>query len=190
MPRKAGPLQHGTRTGYGRGCRCADCCTAQCEYDRAYYLANREARIAKAVRWQQENPERHRSNRRRRSVEAPEVAAESHRRWVAANPERRAAQLAAWRKANPEKVAMTSRLSRARRKGTPTTQAGRDYCRILAHDPCAYCGETNPVEFDHITPLMRGGDGDWTNFTPACRSCNARKATRSLLLYLHERAAA
>lgn len=62
------------------------------------------------------------------------------------------------------------------------------YGEMLLRDPCSYCGA--PTEqIDHIQPFSRGGPNGWENLTGACRSCNARKRTRSALTYLLERAA-
>lgn len=43
---------------------------------------------------------------------------------------------------------------------------------------CAYCGKENArLERDHMIPLARGGDHVASNIAPACRWCNAHKAT-------------
>lgn len=50
-------------------------------------------------------------------------------------------------------------------------------------DPCSYCGGS-AKELDHITPFIHGGADGWENRAAICRSCNARKKTRSLLTFL------
>jgi len=44
---------------------------------------------------------------------------------------------------------------------------------------CAYCGVPldDNWQVDHIHPRHRGGTDDEENLAPACRSCNATKAT-------------
>lgn len=43
---------------------------------------------------------------------------------------------------------------------------------------CAYCGRKNAkLERDHKIPLSRGGAHTASNIVPACRWCNAHKAT-------------
>ena len=54
------------------------------------------------------------------------------------------------------------------------------YCR---HDPCAYCGGPSDT-IDHIEPKVRGGSDHWTNLTASCMSCNSRKGSMPLLLFL------
>lgn len=44
---------------------------------------------------------------------------------------------------------------------------------------CAYCGQTKRLERDHAVPPIRGGSNAIGNIQPACRSCNARKGTRT-----------
>lgn len=55
-----------------------------------------------------------------------------------------------------------------------------DYVQILKKDPCAYCGQ-KCEHIDHIVPLARNGDSNWTNYTAACGQCNQTKYTKSLL---------
>lgn len=63
----------------------------------------------------------------------------------------------------------------------------RVYAALLRSDPCSYCGAAESGEVDHIAPLHRGGGDRWNNLTAACRSCNASKMQRSVLVYLLER---
>lgn len=50
---------------------------------------------------------------------------------------------------------------------------------------CAYCERAvGKLEQDHVVPLSKGGSHIADNIVPACRSCNARKSTRSLADFL------
>ncbi|NUQ01094.1 MAG: HNH endonuclease [Armatimonadetes bacterium] len=52
---------------------------------------------------------------------------------------------------------------------------------IFARDShrCQYCGETEqPLTLDHVVPVSRGGNHDWTNLVTSCVSCNNRKGDR------------
>jgi 5-methylcytosine-specific restriction endonuclease McrA len=40
---------------------------------------------------------------------------------------------------------------------------------------CAYCGETENLTLDHITPRARGGTDRVTNIVCACKECNISK---------------
>ena len=68
---------------------------------------------------------------------------------------------------------------RFRRQVTNTFLFARDEYQ------CQYCGRASgqlkPREFltrDHLIPMSRGGENEWTNVVTACSSCNTRKANR------------
>jgi 5-methylcytosine-specific restriction endonuclease McrA len=45
---------------------------------------------------------------------------------------------------------------------------------------CQYCGRTDgELTMDHVLPLSRGGQTNWTNVVTACVPCNRRKANRT-----------
>lgn len=49
---------------------------------------------------------------------------------------------------------------------------------ILKRDnySCRYCGKTKgPFEFDHVYPVVRGGESVLENIVTACRRCNRKK---------------
>ena len=69
----------------------------------------------------------------------------------------------------------------SRTRGWPADdEATCTYVRILALDPCAYCGGKSD-EIDHIDP---DGNNEWTNLTAICKRCNRSKMRKSLLLSL------
>lgn len=49
---------------------------------------------------------------------------------------------------------------------------------------CAYCGEKNPLEMDHVIPITRGGEHSIDNIVPACRACNGGKNNKPLLVWM------
>lgn len=118
----------------------------------------------------------------------PEKARAAVRAWHERHRDTRAEYMAEWRERNREHVRTMARQDRRRRRGAMRDDA-LGYAEVLAGDPCAYCGGP-ATEVDHIDPLVETEDGDWTNLTAACRSCNARKNRRSLLTYLREVATA
>jgi 5-methylcytosine-specific restriction endonuclease McrA len=155
-------------------------------------------RTARARR--QENLERYRgySNKRREDPAFVEQQREYHRRWYVENREKQAAKQRAyyvsrreeriakaleWAKANPDKRRTINLADKQRRRGLTVTAESKSYIPVLLADPCAYCGG-KAGEIDHITAVTDCGSGEWSNLTAACRSCNARKQTRSLLQYL------
>jgi hypothetical protein len=104
--------------------------------------------------------------------------------WRHDNPNLVKAQTARWRANNPKK----KRMSNLQRHDIRRSLTNHDliYIEAITNDPCAYCG--GPMEHvDHIDPVALNGDSDWTNFTPACGSCNRAKAAKPLLLFLVDR---
>lgn len=47
------------------------------------------------------------------------------------------------------------------------------------NNKCAYCNE-RATSLDHITPRFRSGSSKRNNLVPACRRCNASKASYKL----------
>ena len=48
---------------------------------------------------------------------------------------------------------------------------------------CAYCGdelELKKMHVDHILARLRGGENNYSNYNPACISCNASKSTYTI----------
>lgn len=47
---------------------------------------------------------------------------------------------------------------------------------------CLYCGEQFQIKLlsrDHVTPLSKGGQDNWSNVVTACKRCNNHKAGRT-----------
>lgn len=56
------------------------------------------------------------------------------------------------------------------------------YAAIAARDGnwCRGCGRADDqLHVDHLLPLSRGGNSDQSNLALLCRSCNARKSTKT-----------
>lgn len=104
----------------------------------------------------------------------------------ARHPETASIYAASWRGANRERVRENVLRQQAERnalkKGAPRA-AIKEYIAILKLDPCVYCGNRAGC-IDHIVALVCGGRHDPENLAAACRSCNARKRSKSLLHFL------
>lgn len=68
-----------------------------------------------------------------------------------------------------------------RAQATPELTA---YVEILRADPCSYCAVASCEHIDHIDPFVSGGMLTVENVTSACASCNHRKGSTPLLLFL------
>jgi 5-methylcytosine-specific restriction endonuclease McrA len=74
-----------------------------------------------------------------------------------------------------------------RRRGNRLTFSDKEYKKIVAADPCAFCPSErahDQIAVDHIEPLRDGGSDTWGNYTAACRVCNAAKGNKTMLSYL------
>lgn len=176
----------------------------QREYNRARRAAmTPEDREAEAAR-------RSALNRRRREAD-PQADRDKVNAWAAANLEkkrasaresyarhaekRRAEALArhyknreavlarrkAEREANPEKH--RARNHARRKHGAGALNPG-EWDQILTdfNKACAYCHQQiDRLEFEHMTPISRGGVTVRDNIVPACPTCNRRKKARNIL---------
>lgn len=93
--------------------------------------------------------------------------------------------VASWAKNNPGKAAQRAQNRRAKKLAADSGCwfARAQYVDLIRTEPCSFCG-TSKSEVDHIDPLTISGDDSWQNLGTACRSCNARKGTMSLLDFL------
>ena len=141
------------------------------EKQRAYFQATREARVAANREWRRKNPERAR---------AADAAYRER------NREHLRSYHAEWWKKNSERVAEYARFRTAVRSaaargavGCAEEQAVRGRVEVWG-ERCWMCGK--PWEcIDHVIPVKRGGTNWPANLRPACRSCNARKSSKSHL---------
>ena len=92
------------------------------------------------------------------------------------------------RKNNPESMRAGVERRRARLVSAPvndfTAADWRDVLDDFNH-ACAYClVQGVQLQQEHMTPLSRGGEHSKPNIVPACKPCNLRKGTRTLLEFL------
>jgi len=62
----------------------------------------------------------------------------------------------------------------------------QDIREIQARDGgfCAYCLKPGATDLEHCTPLARGGANAPDNVVMACRKCNQKKRTKTVLEFL------
>lgn len=104
----------------------------------------------------------------------------------AANPSRFIAKTIAWTRREPEKARALRVQRRARKRGAGGSFTATEWMAKKTDfgQRCAYCYAVKPLTQDHIVPLSRGGKHCGENIVPACRSCNSRKHTKSLLEFV------
>jgi 5-methylcytosine-specific restriction endonuclease McrA len=121
--------------------------------------------------------------------------------WREANRLRIRKRQQEWRENNPDKTrAIAFRWSHSTRGKTVNSRAKVKRRGLLAvarcdftgeqweamkrraGGRCYYCHRRLPLEMDHVIPLVEGGNHTESNIVPACRSCNASKGKKLVLL--------
>lgn len=148
-----------------------------------YRETHREKVRQAADRYREENRETLRAKAREYVAINAETVQARTAAWRLANPDRARRYAAQWAKKNPDLVIAKAHRRRARVAGSDpdlTDEQWQDILYEFGH-ACAYCQSRGPLEVEHMTPISRGGRHTKANIVPACRSCNARKGTRTLL---------
>jgi len=177
--------RHGTVGGYTNyHCRCEPCRDAMRTWDNTRRRPTRKQDVrASHKRWYEANRARRSAQIKQYHVDNAEKMRVAAARWRAENAEEIRAYFQSPQGREARKRAEAKR--RAAKKGAPIgdVRAASDYRRILAGDPCSYCGAPSE-QADHIVPLSKGGAEAWDNLTAACGPCNGRKNARDLLTFL------
>jgi 5-methylcytosine-specific restriction endonuclease McrA len=136
------------KDGNGRRNTCKEC---RQNYNKTYYVKNRDTVLVKRKAYREANAEDIKSYK------------------------------AAYRKANPElnryyKSVYKNRLLKLDPKDALIS---REYRKAIAKDSCRYCGAVKPIMHDdHYFPVSKGGSNIWYNFVRACKDCNESKWNR------------
>jgi 5-methylcytosine-specific restriction endonuclease McrA len=94
-----------------------------------------------------------------------------------------------WRQTPQGKQYMSASHKRwhARRMGVVSNFTHKDWIELVGDygSRCVYCNKKleNP-EQDHIVPLSQGGEHAKENVVPSCRSCNASKNNKTLVVWM------
>ncbi len=65
---------------------------------------------------------------------------------------------------------------------TPIVKFSRQNLYIRDKGKCQYCGapfEAKALTYDHVVPLSKGGQTEWTNVVTCCIGCNLKKGGRT-----------
>src|ERR1700722_11304559 len=76
------------------------------------------------------------------------------------------------------------RRESVKRIGLLQANSGHDRRKIILNSPKCWSADnqrtgTGQFNGDHVIPKSRGGNGDPTNLTPACQTCNLKKGPRT-----------
>ncbi len=95
-----------------------------------------------------------------------------------------------YRQKYPEKMRERARIDRARKLNAPGNGITHKQEKHLFEEydyRCVYCGSKKDITIDHVVALNRGGANDITNAIPACKSCNASKCDKPLLIWMRSK---
>lgn len=107
-------------------------------------------------------------------------------RWYSDNVEGQHERNRGWQRANPDVCAARTIRYSNRKKAAPGNGYTSEQTTWLLENvfagQCAYCARhAVELEWDHITPLSRGGSHHPENLIACCRMCNASKNDKLLL---------
>lgn len=166
----------------GLSLKCAECSRA---YNKKRYSELAEVQAAakqRAARWAKANREK------RRAIAAAYEAAHRKEKQVRERERHKRKRLE-----NPERERLVGRIATQARRlrseaaGEKLTLREATLILGMARGRCVYCGATARLTLDHVRPLARSGNHDWSNFIPCCKPCNSSKHTKDAADWLFER---
>lgn len=132
-------------------------------------------------RWVKNNRERSNEIKNNWAKEHPEEVKEASAKFYANNKDKCREQNRIYNKKHPEvRVAAKSRRRTRVAKGGGSFSAGEwvSLCNFYGNR-CLCCRKKKRLEADHVVPVSKGGSSNINNVQPLCRSCNARKGTKT-----------
>lgn len=143
---------------------------------------SKEADLARALKWQKENPERRKEIRAKWIANNLEQMRAIRKAWKAKNVAKVAAERAAWMKAHPEVriKAEAARRTRKTQAGGSFTTADVNALYAQQHGVCPICRAVLGSKFhrDHVVPVCKGGTSNIDNIQLLCPPCNMRKGSK------------
>ena len=129
------------------------------------------------------NPEKRKERNREYLKENREKVYAINSRWLSKNKDKVAKHHSKWRKEVYKPREVELRIARhAAKYGSVGFHTSKDFEKLLRryNGKCAYCGENDATDRDHVIPLSKGGSNYIGNILPACRICNSSKKERLL----------
>lgn len=151
-------------------------------YRKEYHQKNKDQIIAKVNKWQQENPERTRENKRRSAENLKEQRTSKLKTRYHSDEKFKARIKANMKRYTSSDKGRLKELEknerrRAKVKSLECSFTPEDWLNCLKHfnNHCAYCGKDKSLTRDHFIPLSNNGEYTINNVIPSCKSCNSKK---------------
>lgn len=122
-------------------------------------------------KWLQDNPDREKQHQRKYIESHRDAVNKLSRNWKANNPER------------AKEISSTSNAKRrSLMKDAPLPSGFWKTLLEFYGDQCmaTNCSKSTDLELDHVVALAKGGTHSMDNFQILCRSCNAKKSTKTI----------
>jgi 5-methylcytosine-specific restriction endonuclease McrA len=147
------------------------------EKRREYYIKNREKLRANAVVYSQSHKAERNEYARKYIAENKELVRTRHKKW-----EQRAAKHLydnhkKWIEENPLMNALYGQRRRHRNASRTHNLTLNEWIETIEYfgGVCAYCGEIDRLQQDHVVPFSRGGEHIFGNIVLSCVHCNSKK---------------
>ncbi len=171
-PAKYAPWKHGTSQGYNyHQCRCEKCRAWVREYQREWQIRRRATNLARLASGELSHGRTGYIYGCRCEV-CSDAASNASSSWYERNTEHA-----------KNNASRNGEVRRARQRNLPAFKVSeREWRRLCQRydNRCAYCGERNPLQREHVIPISRGGQHSIGNLLPACKLCNLAKGTKLL----------
>lgn len=131
-----------------------------------------------------ENKERIREHQKNYYSQNKEIVQAINKKWRDKNKEKVAKRHSRWRKEFYKPREVELRIARhASKYGAEGFHTSNEFEKLLRQydGKCAYCGENEATDREHVIPLSRGGSNYIGNILPVCRSCNTSKKEKLLV---------
>jgi len=151
------------------------------EYNRQYYIKNRERVLTRNKKWNSEHKSVIAKIVKAWEQANPGKVLEKQRKYQNNNREVCRARCRAYQKTHPEVF-----RAKAHKRETAKTKAGGSYtvaewkslCKAAGYK-CLDCGKREKLTADHVMPISKGGTSNIDNIQPLCLPCNIKKGTKT-----------
>ena len=172
------------------------------DYGKAYYRKNkekinlvrrllaskdREKYAERSREWQRLHPEQTKIIAKRKYIKNRDntlirckIYRDSHKEEISIKDK-------SYRENNKEKVSTSYANRRARKRNAEGSHSAIGWKELKESylQMCVYCNNKfEKLDRDHVVPLINGGSNYINNIVPACTSCNSKKNSKSLLMFM------
>jgi 5-methylcytosine-specific restriction endonuclease McrA len=152
--------------------------------------ASKEKALARALKWQKENPQRRKEIRAKWIANNLEKMRTIRKAWKQANPDKVRAHCAEWMRAHPEVRVANEAKRRAEKMLAGGSYSPQQIDELYQRQQgrCANCKAqlNNKFHRDHIVALANGGDNWIGNIQLLCPTCNCKKSAKDPMVFANE----